>query len=84
MATRTAYAKLDLGEGGSSNDCATNSSDAGCHVSTVVVSPSTPAGTTSDVLFNHYSLLATAEQLLGLPALGMAASATTMTDAFHL
>jgi hypothetical protein len=35
-------------------------------------------------LFNHYSLLATAEQLLGLPALGQAASATTMTAAFNL
>jgi hypothetical protein len=82
--TTAIFLTWDEGEGGSSNDCATNSSDAGCHVSTVVVSPSTPAGTTSDVLFNHYSLLATAEQLLGLPALGMAASATTMTDAFHL
>jgi hypothetical protein len=35
-------------------------------------------------LFNHYSLLGTAEQLLGLPRLGQASSYPTMTAAFHL
>ena len=35
-------------------------------------------------LFNHYSMLATAEQLLGLPKLGLAASYPTMTKAFNL
>jgi hypothetical protein len=35
-------------------------------------------------LFNHYSLLGTAEQLLGLPLLGQASSYSTMTAAFHL
>ena len=49
-----------------------------------MISPSTKAGTTSGTLFNHYSLLATAEKLLGLPALGQASSATTMTSAFNL
>jgi hypothetical protein len=49
-----------------------------------VVSPSTVPGTTSSTLFNHYSLLGTAEQLLGLPALGNAASFPTMTSAFNL
>ena len=39
----------------------------GCHVAALVISPSTPAGTRPGKLFNHYSLLATAEQLLGLP-----------------
>jgi hypothetical protein len=53
-------------------------------VLTIVISPSTPAGSTSATLFNHYSLLATTEQLLGLPALGQAASAATMTAAFNL
>ena len=33
---------------------------------------------------NHYSLLATTEQLLGLPALGQAVAAATMTAAFNL
>jgi phosphatidylinositol-3-phosphatase len=74
----------DEGEGGSANRCATNTSDAGCHVATLVISPSTPAGTRSAMLFNHYSLLGTAEQLLGLPQLGQAARAKTMTSAFHL
>jgi phosphatidylinositol-3-phosphatase len=33
---------------------------------TIVVSPYTPAGTTSATAFNHYSLLKTTEELLGL------------------
>jgi phosphatidylinositol-3-phosphatase len=74
----------DEGEGGTSNRCATNLTDVGCHVATIVVSPSTRPGTKSSTLFNHWSLLGTAEQLLGLPKLGMAASATTMTAAFNL
>ena len=55
-----------------------------CHVATLVISPSTKAGTKSGKLFNHYSLLGTAEQLLGLPKLGKAATAKTMTAAFNL
>jgi phosphatidylinositol-3-phosphatase len=74
----------DEGEGGSSNDCASNTTDVGCHVATIVISPSTVPGTTSSTLFNHYSLLGTTEQLLGLPALGNAASFPTMTAAFNL
>ena len=75
----------DEGSGGSSGEnCATNTTDNSCKVPTIVVSPSTKAGTKSGTLFNHYSLLATAEQLLGLPALRQAASATTMTAAFNL
>jgi hypothetical protein len=53
-------------------------------VATIVVSPSTPVGATSATLFHHYSLLGTTESLLGLPALGSAASATLMTTAFNL
>ncbi len=74
----------DEGAGGSTSRCATNTTDVGCHVATLVISPSTPAGRRPAALFNHYSLLATAEQLLGLPRLGQAARATTMTPAFHL
>jgi hypothetical protein len=58
--------------------------DTSCLVPTIVISPSTPAGTTSKIFFDHYSLLATAEQLLGLPKLRSASSAATMTAAFHL
>jgi hypothetical protein len=65
-------------------DCAANTTDQSCHVATIVISPSTPAGTTSATLFNHYSLLGTAEQLLGLPMPGLAASYPTMTQAFKL
>ena len=74
----------DEGEGGSSNDCATNTTDIGCHVATLVVSPSTVAGTKPSTLFNHYSLLGTTEQLLGVPKLGQAASASSMVTAFNL
>ena len=74
----------DEGEGGSSDDCAANESDVGCHVATVIVSPSTPAGKRSGELFNHYSLLRTTEDLLGLPPLGQAAGATSMAKAFGL
>jgi phosphatidylinositol-3-phosphatase len=74
----------DEGEGGSSGDCATNTTDVGCHVATLVVSPSTPTGTTSSTLFNHYSLLMTTEQLLGLPLLGSAATSNSMKTAFGL
>jgi hypothetical protein len=50
------------------------------------MSPYTPAGTRSGVLFNHYSLLKTTEQLLNLPLLGHAndSTATSMKNAFHL
>jgi phospholipase C len=74
----------DEGEGGTSNQCATNTTDVGCHVFTSVISPSTPKGTKSSTLFNHYALLGTAEQLLHLPRLGLAASAPTMSGAFKL
>ncbi len=74
----------DEGEGGSSNDCAANTSDIGCHIATIVMSPSTVAGTRAGDLFNHYSLLATAEELLGLPKLGEAAANPSMVSAFNL
>jgi phosphatidylinositol-3-phosphatase len=76
----------DEGEGGSSNDCATNTTDVGCHVATLVVSPSTTPGTQSATLFNHYSLLGSSEALLGLPNLAASdpAGTTSMLSAFNL
>ena len=75
----------DEGTGGKTGEsCATNTTDPSCQVATIVISPSTPVGVTSGALFNHYSLLGTTEQLLGLPALGQAAGAATMTAAFNL
>jgi phospholipase C len=82
--TTAIFVTFDEGEGGTSNHCASNATDIGCHVATVVVSPSTVPGTKSATLFNHYSLLATAEQLLGLPKLGMAATFPSMVSAFNL
>jgi hypothetical protein len=69
-----------------SNDCAYNTTDIGCHVATLVISPSTRPGTRSDRLFNHYSLLKTTEQLLHLPLLGHArdAAARSLIPAFGL
>ena len=72
------------GEGGTSNDCATNTTDVGCHVATIVATPSTTPGTQSATLFNHYSLLLSTEQLLGLPPLDQAATANSMLSAFNL
>ena len=74
----------DEGEGGTSNDCATNTTDIGCHVATLVISPSTMPGTQSATLFTHYSLLGSTEQLLGVPELGQAANANSMLSAFNL
>ncbi len=83
--TTAVFITWDEGSGGSSGeDCSTNTSDTSCHVATLVISPSTVAGSTSATLFNHYSLLGTAEQLLGLPALGQASAFPTLTSAFNL
>jgi phospholipase C len=78
------FVTWDEGEGGTSQTCATKTTDVGCHVATIVISPSTVPGTRSARLFNHYSLLGTAEQLLHLPRLGLARSFPTMTAAFRL
>jgi hypothetical protein len=79
------FVTWDEGEGGSNGeDCATNTSDPSCSVATIVASPSTSTGARSGVLFNHYSLLLTTEQLLGRPALGQAKFAASMVTAFNL
>ncbi len=58
-------------------DCALNTTDFGCHVLTEVIAESVSPNTVSSTLFNHYSLLRTTEELLGLPLLGSAADPTT-------
>ena len=83
--TTAVFVVWDEGTGGSSGEsCATNTTDPSCQVAAIVVSPSTAAGSTSATLFNHYSLLGTTEQLLNLPALGLAGSSSAMTSAFNL
>jgi hypothetical protein len=82
--TTAVFVTWDEGEGGVANNCATNGFDVGCHVATLVISPSTKVGTKSSLLFNHYSLLRTAEDLLGLPELGLAPKYASMAKAFNL
>jgi hypothetical protein len=76
----------DEGEGGSTSDCAYNTTDVGCHVAMAVLSPYTRPGSESSKLFNHYSLLKTSEELLGLPPLGHTTDSAvkSMAPAFHL
>ncbi len=50
----------------------------------VIITPSTVPGTVSEVAYNHYSLLRTTEEMLGLTTyLGAAASAPSMRGAFE-
>jgi phosphatidylinositol-3-phosphatase len=76
----------DEGEGGSTSNCAYNTTDIGCHVAMIVVSPYTRPGTTSAALFNHYSLFKTSEQLLHLRFINHAKDSRvkSMAPAFHL
>src|SRR5262245_36220111 len=54
-------------------------------VATFVVSPSTAPGTRAAARFNHYSLLRTTEEMLGVqPYLGRASRAPSMRGAFNL
>lgn len=59
-----------------------NGGAAGNQVYCAVISPYTAPGTQSAVNFNHYSLLRTAEEILGLPLLGNAQTAASMRAAF--
>jgi hypothetical protein len=53
------------------------------HIATVVISPTT-SHVASSTHFTHYSMLRTTEELLGLPLIGGAASATSMRADFGL
>jgi phospholipase C len=61
-----------------------NDTSPGNRVYTVAVSPSVPPATVSTERFDHYSLLATVEDMLGLERLDRAASAVSMRPAFRL
>ena len=45
--TTAVFITWDEGKGGSATKCATNKTDVGCHVATLVISPSTVPGSTS-------------------------------------
>lgn len=53
-------------------------------VVTEVIAPTVTPGTVSDTYFTHYSLLRTTEDMLGLPYIGQAATATSMRNAFGI
>jgi phosphatidylinositol-3-phosphatase len=53
-------------------------------VLTEVIAPTVTPGTKANDPFTDYSLLRTAEDELGLPPLGAAATATSMRDAFNI
>jgi phosphatidylinositol-3-phosphatase len=75
----------DEGAGGTvGENCATNTTDQSCHVPAIVIAPSVNPGTVVSTLFNHYSLLKTTEDLLGVPELGLGATATSMASGFNL
>jgi hypothetical protein len=83
------FVTFDEGSGGghAGQDCSTNTSDPSCHIATLVISPFVPSGTRASALFNHYSVLRTTEELLGIsPLLGHAGDAQTrsMRAAFGL
>ena len=82
--TLAVFLTYDEGEGGSSSDCATNRTDVGCRVVTIVMSQSTAKGKRATKLYNHYSLLRTTEEILGLPLLRQAKTANSMRRAFGL
>jgi phosphatidylinositol-3-phosphatase len=54
-------------------------------IATIVVAPTVPRGIRVATRFDHYAMLRTTEQMLGLrPFLGAAASARSMRRGFHL
>ncbi len=53
-------------------------------IPTIVIGPTVPVGTVATQRFDHYALLRTTEDILGLPHLQAAASAPSMAAAFGL
>jgi hypothetical protein len=58
--------------------------DGSWRVPTLVIAPTVPAGLRPNTIFNHYSLLRTTEEMLGLPCLAGACTVSSMRSAFHL
>jgi hypothetical protein len=82
------FLTFDEGEFGTGfavgEDCAKNTTDPSCRVATIVIAPSVRPGATSARVFNHYSMLRTTEQVLGIPKkLGLARRSRLMRSAFH-
>jgi acid phosphatase len=60
-------------------DEGTTSVSGGGHIMTIAITPTIPAGYKDTCAYTHYSMLRTIEQAWGLPTLGNASSATTMS-----
>jgi phosphatidylinositol-3-phosphatase len=56
----------------------------GNQIPTIVIAPSVRPGTVAEPRLDHYALLRTTEDLLGLARLGAAASAPSLAAAFGL
>jgi len=56
----------------------------GNRIATLVAAPSVAPGTVSSATFNHYSMLRTTEEMLGLGFIGNAVTAASMRSAFRL
>lgn len=54
------------------------------HIATIVAAPSVAPGTAPSATFNHYSMLRSTEEMLGLGFAGGAASASSMRGAFGI
>jgi hypothetical protein len=50
----------------------------------IVISPTTPPGSVASVAIDHYALLRTTEELLGLPLLGQAQTSLSLRSLFRL
>jgi phosphatidylinositol-3-phosphatase len=81
------FITVDEGTGGhigKGEVCAQNPADQSCHVPLVAVSPYVHRHSVDRQVLDHYALLRTTEQLLGLPPLGNAATAPDMRSAIGL
>jgi phosphatidylinositol-3-phosphatase len=75
----------DEGAGGTTGEkCYNNTTDQSCHVPAIVIAPSVAAGTVVSTQFDHWSMMKTVEQMLGLTQIGAAKTATSMESGFNL
>jgi hypothetical protein len=61
-----------------------DNTDASNHIAAIVAAPSIKPGTAPSAHFDHYSMLRTTEEMLGLGFLGNAARANSMRSAFGI
>lgn len=75
---------FDEGDGADQGDVCATTLDESCHIPTLMITPSTKPGTVSSTYLDHYSLLLTTEQMLGInDYLYEAATAQSMRPLFN-